>query len=281
MRYFPAVMIAVLFFSCSENETNNNAEKIPDTVYYEVPAMAERQDVVYHEFKKLDNAILEKLFACDTVYNNGFVGWYPSADDVYSSAAGTSLCSTNLEEVYYFKKSQTDYAFCLLVTYDEFAKGEYHASAPYVGGALFRKTDKGMWNLQHMKKLVITHGEMGYLKPYSFVSGGPMLPLLQLSFSYSATGEVTEEEHFFELFEMKEVFSMNTGGSYKGESEMDHEWSSEITFRNDPKNKFYDLLVVKTKGTRYDFETEKVVTVDTMRVFRYNDFRWVYEPVCE
>jgi hypothetical protein len=237
------------------------------------------------EFSKLDKNILMPLFHGDSIDRNGNVYWTPTIDEMIEQIAHPLPCTTNIEKIYYFNEQKTKWAFVLFVTFDEYANQGAHSSAPIIGGATFRSGKDKKWTLENIDKAITRHGEMGYLKPFNFVKCGKDKHALQLSHSYSGTGQTTESDYFYDLKELKEIFAFETGGSYDDGDEtsgLSYSFSSEILF-DDPnisEHDWYDLIV-KMKGTKRRGRDQGLQIIDTVIIYRFNTLRHIYEPVCD
>lgn len=277
-------MLASLF-SCSEEKKDELVEeKIPVEDTSQQPCCGEIIDPNFiSPFEKLDNSILMPLFKGEFLDEKGSVHWRPTWEEITMNECAESLCSTRIEEVHYFKTDKKEYAFCLFVTFDEFAAAGYHSSAPFVGGATFIKNENGKWDLRRLKKLITRHGEMGYLKSFYFDRAGDGKEILVLDFNYTATGQTIEIIRFFDLFSYIEIFSMDSGGNYDSgeENELTYDYSVDYTFnKSKMHNEYYDI-VTTAKGTKRDYDKDLTVSADTVIKYRFDELRGIYLPVSE
>lgn len=157
-----------------------------------------------------------------------------------------------------------------------------HACGPFLGGAVFEKSGN-YWKPVYINKYIGVYGNWGNLgKPNLFSIGDNKKAF---EFQMSDMGQGIRWEgiaiYYFVNNEFHEILQIDTGGDNSGATESSEEiydWSSTITTKPNPNSDFYDIVVKKT-GTDMNSDNSKIVQVDGIDIYRWNNSKNEYEKI--
>lgn len=157
----------------------------------------------------------------------------------------------------------------ILITSTNYEDNMCHACGNIFGSFIFEKLTDG-WYLVSKNYYFAELGAWGEAPEGEFISIGVGKIGLHFKIGYSEQGYYTESSTIFPLFENNfiEGITIITHEDNEGVGENLYSFDAKFTFEKGENPEYFDI-VVKTTGTRYDYNSDKVVSNNETERYRF------------